>query len=166
MPTVKLPKPVQFLLWVLVFALVYFGAQQYQKRNLVSGTVPDYSAPMLQGAYFDSRDIDGKPYVLHFWASWCPICRFEQNTIQALSRDHQVISVAMQSGSREEVRAYMQEQGLDFMTLLDEEGRLASRFGIRGVPTTLLINRKGEIAFREVGYTTEWGLRLRLWLME
>lgn len=166
MPTVKLPKPVRFLLWLLVFALVYFGAQQYQKRNLVSGPVPEYVAPMLQDGYFDSRDIAGKPYVLHFWASWCPICRFEQDTIQALSRDHQVISVAMQSGSREEVQAYMQEQGLNFMTLLDEDGQLANRFGVRGVPTTLMINRNGEIAFREVGYTTEWGLRLRLWWMQ
>ncbi|MDR9435966.1 MAG: protein disulfide oxidoreductase [Thiohalophilus sp.] len=166
MLTVKLPKPVRFLLWLLVFALVYFGAQQYQKRNLVSGPVPEYVAPMLQDGYFDSRDIAGKPYVLHFWASWCPICRFEQDTIQALSRDHQVISVAMQSGSREEVQAYMQEQGLNFMTLLDEDGQLANRFGVRGVPTTLMINRNGEIAFRAVGYTTEWGLRLRLWWMQ
>ncbi|MDZ7804120.1 protein disulfide oxidoreductase [Thiohalophilus sp.] len=166
MPLKKLPKPVRFLLWLLVFALVYFGAQQYQKRNLVSGRAPDYSAPLLQGAYFDSRDLAGKPYVLHFWASWCPVCRFEEDTIQALSRDHRVVSVAMQSGGREEVRDYMHEQGLNFMTLLDEEGRLASRFGIRGVPTTLLINSDGEIAFREVGYTTEWGLRLRLWWMQ
>ncbi|MFO8024227.1 protein disulfide oxidoreductase [Thiohalophilus sp.] len=166
MPIKKLPRPVRFLLWLLVFALVYFGAQQYQKRNLVSGPVPDYSAPLLQGAYFDSRDLAGKPYVLHFWASWCPICRFEQDTIQALSRDHQVISVAMQSGGREEVQNYMQEAGLNFITLLDEEGRLASRFGVRGVPTTLLINSDGEIAFREVGYTSEWGMRLRLWWMK
>lgn len=162
----KLPKPVRFLLWILVFALVYFGAQQFQKRNLISGQVPAYSAPMLQGAVFDSRDITGKPYILHFWASWCPICRFEQDNIQALSRDHRVISVAMQSGDRAEVQKYMQEHGLSFMTLIDENGQLAGRFGIRGVPTTLLINRQGEIAFREVGFTTEWGLRLRMWLLD
>ncbi|TDY01052.1 protein disulfide oxidoreductase [Thiohalophilus thiocyanatoxydans] len=166
MPAAKLPKPVRFLLWVLIFAMVYFGAQQYQKRNLVSGTVPEYIAPMLQGAEFDSRDIEGKPYILHFWASWCPICRFEQDTIQALSRDHQVISVAMQSGDRTEVQAYMREHSLNFMTLLDEEGLLARRFGIKGVPTTLLVNSEGEIVFREIGYSTEWGLRLRMWLVD
>lgn len=166
MPIKKLPKPVRFLLWLLVFALVYFGAQQYQKRNLVSGKAPDYSAPMLQGAEFDSRDIQGKPYILHFWASWCPICRFEQDNIQTLSRDHRVISVAMQSGDRSEVANYMQEHSLNFMTLIDEDGRLASRFGVKGVPTTLLVNSQGEIVFREVGYTTEWGLRLRMWLVD
>jgi len=166
MPLKKLPKPVRFLFWVLIFALVYFGAQQYQKRNLVSGTVPDYSAPMLQGGYFDSRDLAGKPYILHFWASWCPICRFEQDNIQTLSRKHRVISVAMQSGDRSEVANYMQEHSLNFMTLIDEEARLASRFGVKGVPTTLLVNSQGEIVFREVGYTTEWGLRLRMWLVD
>lgn len=162
----NLPQLVRYLLWILVFALVYFGAQQYQKRGLISGQVPDYSADMLQGAVFDSRDIKGKPYVLHFWASWCPVCRFEQDNIQALSREHRVISVAMQSGDREDVQAYMQEHGLDFMTLIDEQGELAGRFGIKGVPTTLLVNSAGEIVFREVGYTSEWGLRLRMWLAD
>jgi len=166
MSTIKFPKPVKYLLQLLVVVLVFVLVQQYQKRTLISGQVPEYTAPMLQGAMFDSRDIEGKPYVLHFWASWCPICRFEQDNIQALSRDHRVISVAMQSGERQQVQNYMQEHGLNFMTLLDGEGALASRFGVKGVPTTLLINSQGEIVFREVGYTSEWGLRLRMWLLD
>ena len=162
----KLRKRYKYVLEILVVIAVVVGIQQYQKRHLVEGTAPAYVAEMLTGGYFDSRDIAGKPYLLHFWATWCPVCDLEKSSIQSLSKDYRVISVAMQSGDRQEVNKYMQEHSLDFITLLDEQGQLASRFGVRGVPTSLVIDRQGNIVFSEVGYTTGLGLRLRLWLAE
>ncbi|MGE0082668.1 MAG: protein disulfide oxidoreductase, partial [Thiohalomonadaceae bacterium] len=43
---------------------------------------------------------------------------------------------------------------------------LAARYGVRAVPTTFIIDGAGRIRFREVGYTTGPGLRLRLWLAD
>jgi hypothetical protein len=62
------------------------------------------------------------------------------------------------------VRSYLGERGLDFPVLVDPDGRLAGRYGVRGVPTTLVIGPEGRIRSREVGYTTGLGLRLRLWM--
>lgn len=162
----KIPTPVIYLLEFLVVVLVFVLAQQYQKRDLIDGPIPSFSAQTLQGTMFDSSDMQGKSYILHFWASWCPICRFEQDAIQDLSQDYPLIGVAMQSGDLEKVSTYMREHNLTFTTLLDEQGQLAQQFGVKGVPTTLLINSRGEVAFSEIGYTSELGLRLRMWLVD
>ena len=47
---------------------------------------------------------------------------------------------------------------------MDEDGKLATQFGVHGVPTSYILDAKGKIRFREVGLTSSWGLRLRLWL--
>ena len=106
----------------------------------------------------------GRPVLVHFWATWCPICKLEQGTINALSAEHPVITIATQSGDAQAVQTFMQEQHLHFPVLLDEEGTLLQRYGLHGVPATFVIDPQGRIAFREVGYTTSWGLRARLWL--
>jgi len=162
----KLRKPYKYLLEIFIVIVVVILVQQYQKRNLVSGPAPSYRAEMLPAGVFDSEDMSGKPYLLHFWASWCPVCRLEQDNIESLSRDYHVISVAMQSGGRKEVGEYLLQHSLNFTTLVDEQGELARKFGVTGVPTSLVIDRQGNIVFSEVGYTSETGLRLRLWLAD
>ena len=57
----------------------------------------------------------------------------------------------------------MAEEGVSYRVILDPSGRLAGRFGVKAVPTSMIIDANGEIRFVEVGYTTEIGLRLRLW---
>jgi thiol-disulfide isomerase/thioredoxin len=101
---------------------------------------------------------------VHFWATWCPSCRLEHGTIQRLSQEHPVVTVAMQSGDAADVAAYLQERGLSFPVRLDERGEAAARWGVRGVPTTFVVDADGQIRFVTTGFTTDVGLRLRLWL--
>ena len=70
----------------------------------------------------------------------------------------------MQSGSPTAVTRYLNENGLSFVTLVDDGGMLARRYGVRGVPTTFIIAADGEIDAVDVGFSTELGLRMRLWL--
>jgi peroxiredoxin len=72
----------------------------------------------------------------------------------------------MNSGADREVKAFLGENNIGFPVLVDNEGAIASRFGVTGVPTSFIIGPDGDITFTEVGYTTEWGLRFRLWLTE
>jgi peroxiredoxin len=57
----------------------------------------------------------------------------------------------------------MGEHGLEMAVLADEDGALARRYGVRGVPTLFVLDGAGRIRFTELGYTTEAGLRLGLW---
>lgn len=154
------------LLEILAILAVVLAARAYMQRDMVEGP-----APAMQGVLLDGRTVSlhelaraEGPVLVHFWATWCPICDLEHGSIQAISRDHPVLSVAMQSGSAAEVREFMREQALDYPVLVDELGVLAGRYGVRGVPSSLVVDRAGRIRFTEVGYTTAWGLRARLWL--
>ncbi len=69
----------------------------------------------------------------------------------------------MQSGNAAEVSQYLLEHSLHFPVIIDEEGDLARRYGVVGVPASFVIDGLGDIRFSEVGYTTGMGLRVRLW---
>lgn len=154
----------RWLLELAVVAAVLVGVQWWQTRGAPSGPAPLLAGTLLDGTPVKLADARGRPVLVHFWAEWCPICRLEEGSIQALARDHRVISVATTSGDAAAVRAFMDKEGLSFPTLVDEDGSVGRRWGVKGVPATFVIDAEGQVAHATVGYTTEWGLRLRLWL--
>jgi peroxiredoxin len=146
--------------------LVVLGVRVYQQRNLPSGAVPALSGVDLAGEAVSLAEYRGKPMVLHFWATWCGVCSAEQHNIDAVARDVPMLAVASRSGSASTVAAYAREHAIVPRILLDPEGSLARRFGVSAYPTTFVIDADGEIRHAEVGYTTELGLRARVWLTE
>lgn len=154
---------VKALLEIGLILLLFILLKTWLQRNMVSGPAPTIQARLLDGRDIDSVSLRGKPLLIHFWASWCNICRLEQASIESISHDHAVITIAMNSGNAAEVRQYMAQHHLAFPVVNDPDGTLARRYGVRAVPASFIVNPAGEIVFRERGYTTGWGLRLRLW---
>ena len=107
-----------------------------------------------------------KPLLVHFWATWCPTCKVEASNIESISSTHNVISIAVKSGSNEDLMAFMKEKGLSYKVINDKDGMLAKRFDIGAYPTTLIYNGEGELKFTEVGYSTTLGLKARLGLVK
>jgi thiol-disulfide isomerase/thioredoxin len=150
---------------LLVFVIIVAGIRTWQQRDIVSGTAPALQGVTLAGQPFKLPARPGKPVLVHFWATWCPICRAEQGSISDIAHNHaDVITVAMQSGSTEEVSRHMREQGIDFPVVNDQDGIISSAWGVHAVPASFIIAPAGRIRFVEIGYTTGIGLRLRLWL--
>ena len=87
----------------------------------------------------------------------------EQSNIENIAKDLPVITIAMQSGDNEELKKFMQDESLSFNVINDNSGKLSQQYRIQGVPVSFIINRDNKIEFTEVGYTTELGLRMRLW---
>ena len=154
-----------YVLNVLVFVILVAGIRIWQQRDMVSGAAPALQGVTLAGVPYTLQAHPDKPVLVHFWATWCPICRAEQDSIAAIAHDHpDMITVAMQSGSAEQVARHMREQGTDFPVVNDQDGKLSSAWGVHAVPASFIIAPDGRIRFVEVGYTTGIGLRLRLWL--
>ena len=152
-----------FIQFVLIVA-VYFGVQAWQSRHAPKGTAPIIYGQLLDGRRVSLDDYRGKPVLVHFWATWCSICRFEQDSIESIAEDYVVIAVASQSGSRDEVEAYAKENGLNIPVLVDEEGKFGDLYGVRAFPSSYVIDTAGQITDVEIGYSSEWGLRARLFL--
>lgn len=129
-----------------------------------SGSAPPLEGHDLEGTAVSLADYRGKPVLLHFWATWCGVCKVEQHNIDALTRDLPVLSVASQSGDASEVAAFVREHGIAPRVVVDAESTLARRFGVHAFPATFVIDASGAIRHVEVGYTTELGLRARMWL--
>lgn len=157
-------RAVKIILELSLFLLIFMVLKAWMQHSMIEGRPPPIYGQMLNGQPFDMHALQGKPVLIHFWASWCGICKLEQDSIEAISKDYAVISIAMKSGNADEVRQYMNEHRLSFPVINDPGGEIAERFGVRAVPASFILNPAGEINFRETGYTTGWGLRIRLWL--
>lgn len=103
-----------------------------------------------------------KPLLIHFWATWCPVCKIEASNIETISQNFQVITIAVNEKSKEDIQNYLQENDLTFQVVDDYNGNLAREFNISVYPTTFIYKANGELEFSEVGYSSTLGLYLRM----
>lgn len=150
-----------FTLFVILNMISYF-----QKPELSSDTLPNIDVTLLDGSRFSSSSAEGKPLIIHIWGSWCRVCRLEAENIERVSERYNVLSIAVNSGSDETVKAYMKEKGLSFKVLNDTKGEWAKKFKVEVFPTTFVYDGKGKLQFTDVGYTTTAGLLARAKLAE
>ena len=150
---------------ILLFIVLIMGVRAWQQRDIEKGLAPPLSGILLDGKPFVLATKPAQPVLVHFWATWCPICRAEEGSIESLARDNpNVITVAMQSGNSAAVQQYMQKQGVSFPVINDADNRISAAWGVNGVPASFIIDSGGNIRYVEIGYTTGIGLRFRLWL--
>lgn len=154
----------RYLFEVLLMIVIIFGIRAWQQKDLMTGEAPSFQSVMMNGETVNLEDYRGKPFILHFWASWCAFCKIEEGSMTEIQKDWPFLSVAYQSGDKLEVQKHMKERDLEgWPTIIDKDSRLGDLFGVKGVPTSYIIDAKGNIRFAEVGLTSGWGLRARLW---
>lgn len=149
-----------------ILLVLVLAAEAFMTRGSVGVVAPAIEAPTLGGERFSLEQYRGKPAVVHFWATWCPVCELEQGMIDGVADDLPMITVSMQSGRPQEVHAYLAEQGVDYPVVNDERGWIAQQYGVKAVPASFILDGEGRVRFATRGYTTGWGLRIRLWLAD
>ncbi len=133
------------------------------------------SAKKFQGALTDTQSqvwspesLSGKKVVLNFWATWCAPCKEELPTLQLFS-DLQdpsqtvVITVNVKEHPSRAIR-YMQSQQMTLPIVPDPQGELAQKFGVKVFPTTLLIDKTGQIKWRIVGEVNWTNAEPQFWV--
>ena len=135
-------------------------------RDHLHGALPAVTAQTLTGELFDPKRLQGQSFVVYFWATWCPVCRVQQGTIASLAAEVPLFSVAMQSGSHQELMEYLRGGGYSYPVINDHDGLLTRLFGVEAVPVLFIVDSRGKVQFVTRGYSTIWGLRVRIWLAE
>jgi thiol-disulfide isomerase/thioredoxin len=152
------------ILFYTLILLVLSNLVSYLKRPDIAFTqAPSINATLLSGSQVNLEQYHGKPLMIHFWATWCPTCKVEAPTIDTLAKEYQVITVAVNSGSNAELKAFMNENGYTFPVINDQHSELSKAYHISAFPTTYILDEKGAVSFIDVGFTSNPGLRLRLW---
>ncbi len=145
-----------FLLLALVAALDWYRAPDARAVAVARLTTTQGEAVDFQA--------QRQPTLLYVWAEWCGYCRHTSPAIERLHRSGQrVVSVAMQSGTDAQVGAYMRKHGLTFPVVNDPAGEISQVLGVGATPTIAIVS-DGRMRLATSGWTSEYGLRLRLWL--
>jgi len=154
------------LIWMDVFLAAFLAIRPYMQGNVIHGQAPIMKVTSIAGNTLDLQALNqqGKPVLVHIWATWCPICKMSKGGIESIGNDFAVINIATQSADDEQLLAYAKENDMNPNLIVNDlDGKWLQTFGAKAVPADFIIDPQGNIAFVEVGFTTAWGLRLRLW---
>lgn len=154
------------LLTVILFIVVYLSVRPFMQGEVIHGQAPQMQVTSITGKQIDLQQLtaEGKPVLIHIWATWCPICDVTKGSIEAIAEDYAVINIATQSADDEQLLTYAKANDLNPDIIINDlDGQWMKTFGAKAVPADFIIDPNGDIAFVEVGFTTEWGLRIRLW---
>lgn len=122
-------------------------------------SAPDYELQDMDGRIHRLSDLQGKPVVVNFWATWCPPCREEMPSMQRAWERLEaegVEMVAINVGeSVDTVFEFTATYPVEFTLLFDLDNSVSSEWPMRGLPTTFVIDPQGKIAYRAIG-GREW----------
>jgi thiol-disulfide isomerase/thioredoxin len=119
---------------------------------------PDFSLPG-RGETVSLASLRGKVVYVDFWASWCGPCRKSfpwMNRMQSRYADQGLAIVAVNlDKSRELSDEFLKETPANFRVAYDPEGKAASAYRVKGMPSSYLIDREGRIRSSHIGFREE-----------
>lgn len=164
------PRPRRARRWwvdAAIVAVAFVGVHLFVTRDVVRGPLPPLQGVLADGGATSveawHRGQGSEAFVLYVWATWCPICKTVEGSIDAVARDASVLTVAMRSGDGAQVGRFLAARGYRWTTLVDDDARLSRQLGVDAVPTLIFVDRAGRVRAVTQGYTSEIGIRLRLW---
>ena len=135
-------------------------AQQPQEsagKGLTGETAPTFTLKNLAGEDVAVK-ANGKPYVINFWATWCPPCQAEIPDVAAFYAAHKdkvdFDAVKLQEEAAP-VQKFLADHSAELPVLLDAKGDAATLYGVRAIPTTVVVNADGKVVYRRTGGVTK-----------
>ncbi|GAB3807822.1 TlpA family protein disulfide reductase [Virgibacillus kimchii] len=138
----------------------YIGMDAQLQEEVLEGTeignmAPDFTLETLGGDEIRLSDFQGQRVVLNFWASWCGPCREEMPDIQRLSENKDVtvlaVNLTYSEDSTERVSDFVDQYGLTFPILMDENASVSQLYRIQPIPTTYMLDSNGKIQYKAFG---------------
>jgi len=146
--------------WVLVVLTLAVGSVSGSQRKGLQDRsarqpVRDFSLTDATGANASLSGLRGKVVLLDFWATWCAGCKEEMPWFIEFQKKYErqglaSVGVALDDEGWEKVRPYLRDHPVNYPIVV-ADAAFAAKYGITGLPTTLLIDRRGHVAEVHVG---------------
>ena len=152
------------LIYGLIAAVIYTAVNWW--RQPVMPANPQLQLTDYQGQAVDLVALsENKPTLIYFWGTWCPICSVTSPTIDKLAAadNYPVVTIAIKSGSDQQLHTYMSEHNYRFTTVNDQEGEIFADWQGQVTPSYVIL-KDGKMTQGLTGIQPEWSLKLRLWL--
>lgn len=124
-------------------------------RDLGTASTYDFTLPALDGAQVSLSDYEGQVVLVNFWATWCPPCQAEMPLLEAYYQTYRDQGFALLAINVNEsphlAGAFIASSGYTFPVLLDEFGEVSDRYGVSGMPTSVVLGPDGELLYRHSG---------------
>ncbi|KKO44925.1 thioredoxin [Arsukibacterium ikkense] len=102
------------------------------------------------------QQLQGKVVLVDFWASWCVPCRRSFPWLNTMQQQHAAAGLLVlavnEDSERDDANRFLQQVPAQFAVLYDRAGALAEQYQLQGMPSSFLIDKKGQIRFRHIGF--------------
>jgi len=150
---------VLIVLTALAAAIVVLARYTQTPNSLVENALqaPQFSLANLDGKNVSLKDFANKVIVVDFWATWCAPCREEIPHLNKLYENYRgkglvVVGISMDTEEAEVVKQFAKEFRMEYPVVMADENVQQDFGGVLGLPTTFIIDRKGNIVKKYTGY--------------
>lgn len=127
---------------------------------LVAGELPapaaDFSLPSRAGQSVSLAGLRGQVVLINFWATWCGPCRKEMPLLEQIQKKYAPLGFTMLGINVEEdttqMEAFLGDVPVSFPVLLDPANRVSKLYDVAAMPSTVIIDRKGNVRYIHQGY--------------
>lgn len=125
--------------------------------NAASTAAPDVTLQRADGEPVHLAAYKGRVLLVDFWASWCPPCKASFPALDALYREYQARGVDVLAVNLDERRRdadeFLKDHPHQMTVVFDPKGASPVAFGVKGMPSSFVIDRAGNIRFTHMGYS-------------
>ena len=122
----------------------------------VGKSAPDFTLKSLDGKNLKLSEMTGNVVLINFWASWCGPCREEMPLLNALHNKYEPLGFTVLGVNVEEdlkgAKGFLKNFPVDFPVLLDNTNKVSKQFKVVAMPTTIVVDRDGNMRYLHQGY--------------
>ena len=141
--------------YIMMLALC-IGLTSTASAQAAKNIAPDFTLKSETGKNLKLSELRGKVIMINFWASWCGPCRQEMPVLDQLYKhyrplDFTVLGVNVEQNP-DDAKSLLKDVSVSFPILFDKENKVSKLYNIKGMPSTVLVDRDGNVRYVHIGY--------------